>query len=277
MNPADVLLADAAVQALHDELAAYPKPGLVSPIDSGSHADMDHALMTRSADALHQPFVDLAAAGRQEMPFETVLRPLGIAAERRMLAATGGVNTHRGAIFCLGLVVAAIARAETRLSSPTAAQVRQGLMDAWGEALTRHAADGVATESHGGQVRRTLGREGARGEAAAGFPGLFDVALPTYRRALAAGLDLNAARIQTLFALMAAVDDTTVLHRGGAAADAFVRDRARRFLDQGGCHAENWRAKAEDIHRQFVARRLSAGGCADLLAATLLVAARCTS
>ncbi len=275
MSARDRALADSAVQALHDELAAYPKPGLVSPVDSGSHDDMDHALMARSAEALRQPFAELAAAGRGGLGFEAALKPLGIAAERRMLAATGGVNTHRGAIFCLGLVVAALARAEERPERLSAGAVRATLHATWGPALAGHAAD-PAPGSHGGEVRRATGRDGARREAARGFPGVFEVALPAYRASLAGGLDANAARVHTLFALMATVDDTTVLYRGGVAGDAFVRDAARRFLAEGGCHRAGWRPAAEAIHRQFVARRLSAGGCADLLAATLLVAARCT-
>jgi triphosphoribosyl-dephospho-CoA synthase len=276
MISSDDDLADAAVQALHDELAAYPKPGLVSPVDSGAHADMDHALMSRSAEALRLPFTELAAAGRRGLGFEEALKPLGISAERRMLSATGGVNTHRGAIFCLGLVVAAIARAEAELGSAAiATTVRAVLRATWGAALAGHASAKGASDSHGGQVRRTLGRDGARREAAAAFPGVFEVALPAYRAALEDGLDANAARVHTLFALMATVDDTTVLYRGGVDGDAFVRDTARRFLADGGCRRPGWQPAAEEIHRQFVARRLSAGGCADLLAATLLVAARC--
>jgi len=273
MTDDDRTLADAAVQALLDELAAYPKPGLVSPVDSGAHDDMDHALMARSAEALHAPFVELAAAGRQGLGFDEALKPLGIAAERRMLAATGGVNTHRGAIFCLGLVVAAIARAGEAASADA---VRAALQATWGAELARHALD-PASNSHGGQVRRTTGRDGARREAAVGFPAVFEVALPAYRAALGHGLDLNAARVHTLFALMAAVDDTTVLYRGGVAGDAFVRQAAGRFLAEGGCRRPGWQPAAEEVHRQFVARRLSAGGCADLLAATLLVAARCAA
>src|SRR5688572_22339629 len=110
MNPEDHALARAAVTAMHDELRAYPKPGLVSPVDSGAHADMDFALMCRSADSLLQPFAALAAAGRDALTFEQALMPLGIEAEHGMLLATGGVNTHRGAIFSVGLIVAALAR-----------------------------------------------------------------------------------------------------------------------------------------------------------------------
>jgi triphosphoribosyl-dephospho-CoA synthase len=267
----DTALAMAAVAALHDELKAYPKPGLVSPVDSGAHADMDFSLMCRSANALLQPFASLAAAGREGRSFQAALMPLGIEAERRMLAATGGVNTHRGAIFSMGLIVAAIARASVLSTRVDPASVRAALKHEWGDALEAHATRGSTAASHGALVRRKTGRDGARREAALAFPSVFEIGVPTLRRALEAGLDANAARIQTLFTLMEAVDDTTVLYRGGLDAGTFVRRSAATFLAGGGCFRADWRDRAERLHRSFVERNVSAGGCADLLACTLLV------
>ncbi|MBI3198569.1 MAG: triphosphoribosyl-dephospho-CoA synthase MdcB [Rhodospirillales bacterium] len=271
----DTVLAVAAVTALHDELKAYPKPGLVSPIDSGAHPDMDFALMCKSADSLLEPMAQLAAAGREGRSFEEALMPLGIAAERRMLAATGGVNTHRGAIFSMGLIVAAIARAMALSARITPDSVRAALKGEWGEALEAHAARGTSAASHGALVHRKTGRDGARREAALAFPSVFEVGLPALRQALEAGLDPNAANIQTLFALMEAVDDTTVLYRGGLEGGGFVRESASAFLAAGGCFRPGWHEKAEQLHGAFIARHLSAGGCADLLACTLLVSRCC--
>jgi len=264
-------LPDAAVAALLDELAAYPKPGLVSPIDAGAHADMDHALMCRSARALRHPFARIAAAGREGRPFATALVPLGVDAEGVMLRATGGVNTHRGAIFSLGMIVAAIARADATAAVVTPARVRAALLREWGEALAAHAARAGRLASHGALVHARTGAGGARDQAARGFPGVFETGVPVYRQALAAGLDVNAARVQTLFALMEAVEDTNVLYRGGPDAGAFVRRAAAEFLAAGGAAVAGWCARAEALHRDFVRRNLSPGGCADLLAATLLV------
>ena len=171
-------LARAAVAALREELAAYPKPGLVSPVDSGAHDDMDFDLMCRSAESLGEPFAALAAAGRAGQGFETALLPLGIEAERRMLAATGGINTHRGAIFSMGLIVAAIGRTESLGLALSSAAVRATLLRHWGTALDSHAARGPAAQSHGGDVQRRTGHGGARHEAARGFPGIF----PQYSR-----------------------------------------------------------------------------------------------
>ncbi|SKA33288.1 triphosphoribosyl-dephospho-CoA synthase [Enhydrobacter aerosaccus] len=272
----DADLAAAAVKALHEELAAYPKPGLVSPIDSGSHADMDFDLMRRSADALAEPFEAIAAAGREGKSFEGALKPLGVQAERRMLAATGGVNTHRGAIFAMGMMVAAIAHVTARREDVSPDLVRTTLRGEWGAALEAHAADGKIGDSHGAIVRRATGHDGARREAALGFPSIFDVALPAYSTALRAGLDGNTASVQTLFTLMEAVEDTTVLYRGGLDGSGFVRHAARAFLEQGGCYEKSWKTRAEQVHRDFVARNLSAGGSADLLAVTILLFSRCS-
>lgn len=273
MSPEDQALARAAVAAMRDELQAYPKPGLVSPIDSGAHDDMDFGLMCRSADSLREPFAALAAAGRAARRFEDALMPIGIEAERGMLAVTGGVNTHRGAIFSVGLMVAALARAQALPVELTPTAVRDVLKDTWGASLEAHAARDGAT-SHGAEVRRRTGRDGARREAALAFPSVFETGVPAYRAARQAGLDDNAASIETLFALMAAVDDTTVLYRGGLEAGAFVRRSAAGFLADGGCRQDGWFEKAQRLHRAFVERNLSAGGCADLLACTLLVS-RC--
>lgn len=270
-STADAILAKAAVNALREELAAYPKPGLVSPIDSGSHADMDFALMCRSADSLFEPFKAMAAAGRQGQSFDAALKPLGIEAERRMLAATDGVNTHRGAIFSMGLMVAAVARTAAQQAPLSADAIRRTLTEQWGEALHIHAAHGASAASHGAMVRRATGRDGARKEAALAFPSVFEVALPAYRQASRAGLEANAACIHTLFTLMEAVDDTTILYRGGVNASAFVRNAARTFLLRGGCHEAGWQARAQRLHHEFIERRLSPGGCADLLAVTVFV------
>lgn len=272
----DLALASAAVTALRDELEVYPKPGLVSRVDSGAHADMDFDLMCRSADSLQRPFAHIAAAGREARSFERALAPLGRDAERQMLQATGGINTHRGAIFSVGLIVAAIARTRSAALVTDPAAVRATLAREWGEALEAHASQGDLASSHGALVRRRTGIGGARSEAALGFPGIFRTGIPVYREAAASGLDANAASVHTLFALMEAVDDTTVLFRGGPEAGLFVRRCAAGFLASGGCTRDGWFERAEQLHRTFIERNLSPGGCADLLAATLLVL-RCSS
>ncbi len=259
-------VADLARAALIDELATWPKPGLVSLVDTGSHRDMDAGTLTRSADAIHPFFADLAHAGEKRAGM-TELRRIGFAAEAAMMAVTGGVNAHRGAIFSLGLICAAEG-ALRYAPGPAEARVRT-VRALWGEPILHGP---VPTRSHGAVAARRFGVGGAREEAAAGFPTLCAVGLPTLRegRRLRPE-DAEAARVHCFFALMAEVNDTNLLHRGEGAGLAFAKSAASSFLAAGGVGAPAWREAAERVHRAFIARDLSPGGSADLLAATLLL------
>lgn len=247
------------------EVATYPKPGLVSHVDAGAHDDMDAPLMYRSAAALTPYFVELAQAGADgaRMP---ELRSIDIAAEQAMMAATGGVNAHRGAIFGMGLLCAA---AGFRNAFDVPGTLGAIIVQEWAEEIL----DGPgAVDSHGTRVLRHFKVGGARNEAASGFPSIYMCALP----ALIAGeflrpRDPEAARVHALMHLIATVDDTNLLYRGGADALHFARNQATSFLERGGVGAPDWRSHAIAMHHEFVARRLSPGGCADLLAMALFI------
>jgi triphosphoribosyl-dephospho-CoA synthase len=257
-----------AVVALYRELCLEPKPGLVGMTGTGSHRDMDAHTLVRSLSALRPGLVALARAGLEQRPFSR-LRAVGLQAEARMLAATGGINTHRGALFSLGLLAAAAGR-RTAVGAPlTAEEVAMEVRFAYGAAIL--AARDPAADTHGERVRRRFGGGGAREEAAAGFPTLRRVALPAYRAARRGGAGEEAAGVQTLFTLIATLHDTNLLHRGGAKGLAHARAAASTFLAAGGVHRPRWRTAVHRIGAGFVARSLSPGGAADLLAATLFL------
>lgn len=128
-----------AVRSLHAELCLYPKPGLVSPVDSGSHDDMDAATFMRSMFALRHYFKKICLAGLNDAPFAQ-LKALGIAAETAMLKATRGINTHRGAIFSLGMLCATAGRARAQGTPMTPSALRAAMLIRWGEELAMHAA-----------------------------------------------------------------------------------------------------------------------------------------
>jgi triphosphoribosyl-dephospho-CoA synthase len=252
-----------AATCLHLEVETFPKPGLVSHVDNGSHADMDASMLHRSAGALRPFFAALAQAGAHGAGMER-LRAIGVAAEAAMLGATGGVNTHRGAIFGLGLLCAAAAL-PGREGETLGGKVRRR----FGRAI---ANGPVPLHSHGSAARRIYGASGARGEAAAGFPSVYDLGAPALEEgSKLAPDDPEAARVQATFALIQGVADTNLLHRGGADGLAFAQSRAKGFLDRGGVGAPGWRAAAACIHGEFVALNLSPGGSADLLAMSLFV------
>lgn len=254
-----------AGQALVLEVETWPKPGLVSHIDNGAHSDMDADMLRSSAQALTPWFAELAAAGAAGAEMDR-LRRLGIAAETDMLAATKGVNTHRGAIFGMGLLAAAAGfRHSYGVDRPLGAIVARR----WGCAII----DGpVELHSHGSLVARRHGAGGARAEAAAGMPSVHEVAIPALDegRKLSRGNE-EAARVHACMALIAKVEDSNLLYRGEAEGLAFAQAEARRFLASGSIAANGWRGRAQAVHHRFVARRLSPGGCADLLAMALFV------
>ena len=257
-------LGHAAVAALHDELALAAKPGLVSFEDSGSHHDMNACTFMRSLFALRHSYPHFALLGAQGAGF-SALAQAGQAAEARMLAATGGINTHRGAIFTLGLLCAsagALAAAGTPLQP---AALRRTLVARWGPALARR--DSAVRLSHGARAARAHGLRGANAEAAAGLPVLFDVTWPALQQTQAAGWPLPAARLQAFFATLAVLDDTNLAHRGGLAGLRWAQAQAQAWLDAGGAQAVGGVAAARRIHHAFVQRRLSPGGAADVLAA----------
>ena len=258
-------LGRAAIVSLYDELALEPKPGLVSFADAGSHDDMDAGTFLRSLFALRHFFVRVAAQGARDADFAP-LEVLGIEAEARMLRATGGVNTHRGAIFTLGLLCAAAGA----VGRPCDAQaLRRTLLDRWGDALaarTRHARD-----THGARAARAHGLRSASEEAALGLPTLFEHVLPALREARRAGVADRGAKLHALFTAMAHVADTNLVHRGGLQGLRDAQALAHDFLAAGGGLVADAPRRAARVHALFVARRLSPGGAADLLAAACWV------
>jgi triphosphoribosyl-dephospho-CoA synthase len=262
----------AAVRALYTEVALEPKPGLVSFRDCGSHTDMDAGTFMRSLFALRGYFPRMVWAGHAGAPF-AVLESLGKSAEARMLMATRGINTHRGAIFGLGLLCAGAGQLLAQGLPFTPQHLRAVLMSHWGDALAQRAraARLTAPVSNGQLAARRFGLRSAGDEAAQAFPVLFDVTLPALQTALQAGTTVRAARVQALFATMAELDDTNCVHRGGIDGLRFVQASASQFLQAGGVMQTDWLPQARAIHNAFVARNLSPGGSADVLASACWV------
>ena len=255
------------LDSLRYEVMAWPKPGLVSPVDSGSHRDMHLGTFFSSIDALQGSFSALAHAGANGLPF-TVLQNIGIEAERTMLKATGGINTHRGAIFNLGLLVAAAA---SRMLDSNLMQYSCGEVVAklWGTAILCGRDNSPA--SHGNQAFEKYATGGARMEAASGFSTVYKIGLPILQKLLQNGHDRETALIGTLMTLMEHLPDTNLLWRGGKAGLDFVHQSAANFNLNGGVEAPHWQSRMLVLHREFVARNLSPGGSADLVAATCAV------
>ena len=261
-------LADLAVQALIDEADLSPKPGLVDRRGNGAHSDLHLGLMHASANALWPTFKAMAEAaqstGEVGQPLRESLGQLGRDGETEMLGVTNGVNTHRGAIWALGLLTAAAALGTTsdarRIADTAAALAR--LSD------PRAPAN---PDSHGARVCRTYGVLGAREQAQHGFPAVIEQGLPQLLASRRDGVGEHNAQLDALLAIMNGLTDTCVLHRAGLQGLTRMQAGARAVLDAGGAASLAGRRQLRELDREMLALNASPGGAADLLAATLFL------
>ncbi len=262
-------LADLAVQALVDEADLSPKPGLVDRRGSGAHSDLHLGLMHASAHALWPAFKAMAEAaqeiGEVGQPLRETLGQLGRDGEADMLRVTGGVNTHRGAIWALGLLSAAAAleadAPDARGVAATAARLAR---------LSDRAAP-HNPHSHGARVCRRYGVLGAREQAQHGFPAVIEHGLPQLLASRRAGAGEQNARLDALLAIMSSLTDTCVLHRAGLEGLTRMQAGARAVLEAGGAASLAGRRQLRLLDRDMLALNASPGGAADLLAATLFL------
>lgn len=266
-----------ALRSLLDEVCITPKPGLVDRANNGSHKDMDIFTFTASASALAPYFLRCVSLGQQTQllpPDETfaLLRTEGMQAEQTMYQATGGVNTHKGAIFTMGIICGAVGRL---WNAEKPCRDLKTILDMCSQ-MTKHAMNAdflqIKEENIGQTIGQTLylqyGLTGIRGEAASGFPSVSRIGIPIFQSALRAGKNYNDASAITLLHLIASVSDTNMISRGGIkeAQNAATQIQAllaiQPFPD---------RATITELDTAFIQKNLSPGGCADLLAATLFL------
>ena len=268
------IIAHLATQALQAELDTTPKPGLVDKDNNGAHRDMDYVLMQRSIDTLHPYFVKLALLGCADaLPTHTSIRDIGIEAEKAMLSATNGVNTHKGALFSMGLAVVAAAHEERKI----AANEEQILKERNGgedvlvslqttiKALAASFPDTNGT--HGSKAKLlskgTTAIKGALDNAREGYEMLFAEWLPFYieRRKEHDEHTLH----KTLLRIMCDLDDTNVIYRTDLATAEEVKQEARALLDNFS------KAALKDMDRHYTTRNISPGGAADMLSLTVFI------
>ena len=261
-------LADMVVAALIDEATLTPKPGLVDMRAAAAHADLSWALMCHSAGVLRPSFEAMAQAGTaigNAGRLRERIGALGRTAEHAMMQATGGINTHRGAIWAMGLLVTAAAQAPRSLA-PAAVAARAAAL---ARRPDRFAP--VLTGNKGERACHAYGVGGARAQAQAGFPHIVKHALPRLHASRTAGDGEGAARLNALLAVIAELDDTCILSRGGSAALHAAQAGAHGILAAGGVAGAAGKRLLAVFEADLLARNLSPGGAADLLAATLFL------
>lgn len=270
-----VRISDQAVKALVQEVNVTPKPGLVDRKNCGAHKDMDIIHFMKSAAALRPWFKAFAELGMDEAFEDTNremfvrLRKLGIGAEKTMLNATGGVNTHKGLIFSMAFICASLGRMYVRgfeyspenLSRECAALAKYSLEDF----KSIHKA---MCQTNGEKIYAAFGIKGAREEAATGFSTVINTALPILSKEMNKGRSLNDAAAITLIAIMSEAYDTNIIARSNIETAKAIKKQMKNLLTLS--YSKDITDKINMLDEKFISNGISPGGSADLLAVTLM-------
>lgn len=278
------LAASAAVRGLLYEVSTTPKPGLVDRNNSGSHSDMDFFTFLDSSASLIPWFREFFCLGwdhadeADEQIFER-LRYAGQRAETAMFSATHGINTHKGLVFASAILCGALGKVHAGKSLPLPSGEVLKECKKLGSCSLGDLAMPMDTKNHppqaepsalsnGERIFSSYGIQGARGEAAAGFPSAVRIGLPALKKWLAAGFSLNDAAAMALLTLISEVDDTNMVHRGGPELAKKSKEQAKHLLS--AVTNNSFKEILSSLDEQYIAMHLSPGGCADLLAVSLM-------
>lgn len=270
-------VASAAVRGLLYEVSTTPKPGLVDRNNSGSHNDMDFFTFLDSSASLIPWFREFFCLGWDHSSepdgqlFER-LRYAGQRSETAMFSATGGINTHKGLVFASAILCGALGKVHAGRELPLPMEEVLQQCRKLGECSLAdlHRITNLPTplSTNGERIFAAYGIQGARGEAAAGFPSAVRIGLPALKKWLAAGFSLNDAAAMTLLTLISEVEDTNMVHRGGPELAKKSKEQAKHLLST--VTKENFKETLATLDHQYITENLSPGGCADLLAVSLM-------
>ena len=260
-NTFSTTVAELAVSSLIEELELTPKPGLVDKQNTGAHKDLNVQLMRASAESLRDTFKEIALISYDRSPSQSLreeIAAIGRDGEKRMFGVTGGINTHKGAIWTIGLLASAFSIGKGRFTT-------EEILSIAGKLARYPDRYCPVTDTNGKRVIKKFGVKGAKGEAQQGFPHIRQFSLPMLNHSRAIGLTKEKAKLRALLSLMAHLDDTCILHRGGSDGLSFAKEQAEFFLISGDFDLLN------QMDEEFINRNISPGGSADLLAATLFL------
>lgn len=267
-----------AYLSLLEEVYTSPKPGLVDLYSAGAHKDMDYKTFERSAAAIKPFFVSMSRQGMlmaddPRLIFLSI-RKTGMAAEKAMYQATGGVNTHKGLIFSLGILCAAAGACLKKWERITLEQLLSIEQKMVKDTLEREILEiqkGKVNSSSGEKNLLKYGSLGARGEAVSGYESVRRISLPVMIKGVKEKKNWNAVKLETLFSLMSQTEDSNIIARHNPEVLKEVQKLAESFLKEGGAYRENAVLALEKMDRMFTEQNISAGGCADLLALTIFL------
>lgn len=271
--------ASLAQRAILYEVSTTPKPGLVDRHNSGAHKDMDFFTFMASSSALYKGLHDctmegISFEGENSAELLDKIRRPGLECEKAMFEATGGINTHKGIIFSLGILCAAVGRLyrqsnrENFIIEDITDEVKR-----MAKGITEKDFKDIENKTvltHGERLYKEYGFKGIRGEVESGFSSVTKSAVSLLRRWKEhKELSMNDIFLEVLLQLMAESEDTNVITRGGIENLHYVRRLSKEFLAEGGLKQPDAKKKLENMNDEFIKRNISPGGSADLLAVTI--------
>jgi len=268
-------VAEMALKAMLYEIACHPSPGLVSPVSRGAHPDMDYFLFLDSTVSLNRHFHHICEAGIRSADPNALfceIRELGKVAELAMFTSTGGINTHKGMLFILGILAAAVSRTAYAGNGFTDVRPTVQIMC---RGLVQNELNGLKNRvqrdscSHGERLYLLHEAEGVRGEMERGLPTVYEFGLELYDSS--ADLSWNDRLVHALLGIMGHCDDTTILHRKDMETLEAVKAQAIEALNLGGMRTTEGRVAVEAMNERFNREGISPGGSADLLGATVFL------
>lgn len=272
------LVGNLGYHAMMLEVHLTPKPGLVDLSTNGAHDDMDIHTFEHSAQAISPYLIQFLYAGfnHTDCPVDSLLpklRLVGVSAERAMLQATSGINTHKGMIFSLGIVCGAIGWLHGNKVPFDAEHISKAIECFCHDLVFKELRQNDdKPKTYGEFIYKKYGLTGARGEAASGLATVMEHGLPTFEESIEEGCSTEQALWQSLLVLMANNLDTNLVSRGGMEGLLYAQQSAQGLLAKGGCRYANLESELSELDKIFTEKNLSPGGSADLLAITWLLA-----
>lgn len=267
-----------ATKSILYEVSTTPKPGLVDRFNSGAHSDMDFFTFINSSAAISYGFYEIAEVsknfdGKNPIDLFNKIRPIGIKMESDMLNSTGGINTHKGIIFSLGLVCSAAStlNSNSKLETIRAENIAEYVSKMTNGLTKELEYKKKSSLTNGEKIFKSYGIKGIRGEVESGFSTVFKTSLDELRKSYYTFSNKNNLFIQMLFRLMAECEDSNIISRHNPETLYEVQEMARKFLFSGGMYKPSGISKVKELDTLFIKRNISPGGSADLLAVSIFL------
>ena len=273
MNNSEV--AKLATKALLYEVSISPKAGLVSRLSNGSHKDMDFYTFIDSALSLDEYFSECFVYGQENDFYSPIffknLRDLGKKAEKEMYQATDGINTHKGTIFSMGIIISVLASYLKEVDKIDL-KILSEKIKTMCSPLLGELENTNSFSTYGEKAFKNYHLTGARGLAISGY----DIVLLdgiNKLKEFTKSLDFETSCILLLFYYISILDDTNIVNRANFETLKEIQRLCKNLYEENSksLSKEKIRNEMSKLNDIFIEKNISAGGSADLLILTIFI------